>query len=100
MKALGDIARYHGSDLQGKQVQKLLNNARGKQNLIFLTAYQKTEQHMINSIKILADVSDALKMPIEKFDEENNQMKSFGQMNFHTEISHQKDIVICLARNC
>ena len=45
----GDIARYHGSDLQGKQVQKLLNNAREKQNLIFLTAYQKTEQHMINS---------------------------------------------------
>ena len=96
----GDIARYHGSDLQGKQVQKLLNNAREKQNLIFLTAYQKTEQHMINSIKILADVSDVLKMPIEKFDEENNQMKSFGQMNFHTKISHQKDIVICFARNC
>jgi hypothetical protein len=26
---LGDVARYHGGDLQGKQVQKLLDNARG-----------------------------------------------------------------------
>ena len=30
MKALGDVARYHGGDLQGKQVQKLLDNARGE----------------------------------------------------------------------
>ena len=28
LKALGDVARYHGGDLQGKQVQKLLDNAR------------------------------------------------------------------------
>ena len=30
MKELGDVARYHGGDLQGKQVQKLLDNARGE----------------------------------------------------------------------
>jgi hypothetical protein len=30
MKELGDVARYHGGDLQGKQVQKLLDNARNE----------------------------------------------------------------------
>ena len=30
MKVLGDIARYHGGDLQGKQVQKLLDDFRGE----------------------------------------------------------------------
>ena len=31
LKALGDIARYHGGDLQGNQVQKLLDDASDKQ---------------------------------------------------------------------
>ena len=77
MKALGDIARYHGGDLQGKQVQKLLDNARGKAEFKLLDCISEdrtTHDKFKKAIKILADVSDALKMPIEKFDEEDIQM--------------------------
>ena len=77
MKALGDTARYHGSDLQGKQVQKLLDNARGKAEFKLLDCISEdrtTHDKFKRAVKILADVSDALKMPIEKFDVENNQM--------------------------
>ena len=74
MKALGDTARYHGSDLQGKQVQKLLDNARGKAEFKLLDCIsgdRTTHDKFKRAIKILADVSDALKMPI---DVENKQM--------------------------
>ena len=77
MKALGDIARYQECDLQWKQVQKLLDNARGKAEFILLYCIFKdrtTHDKFKKAIKNLADVSDALKMPIEKFDEEDIQM--------------------------
>jgi hypothetical protein len=77
MKELGDIARYHGGDLQGKQVQKLLDNARGdaEYKLLECIAEDKTKHEKFKkAIKILADISDALKMPLEEFDGDDIKM--------------------------
>ena len=77
MKELGDVARYHGGDLQGKQVQKLLDNARNEAEYKLLECVsddKETHDKFKKAIKILADISDAIKMPIEEFDEEDIKM--------------------------
>ena len=77
MKELGDIARYHGGELQGKQFQKLLDNARGdaEYKLLECIAEEKTNHEKFKkAIKILADISDALKMPLEEFDGDDIKM--------------------------
>ena len=77
MISLGDVARYHGGDLQGKQVQKLLDNARDKAEYKLLDCIKdqkETHEKFKKAIKILADISDALKMPFEQFDNEDVQV--------------------------
>ena len=81
MKVLGDVARYHGGDLQGKQVQKLLDNARGEAEFKLLECISDDEvlhSKFKNGITILANISDALKMPLETFDDQD--VKVIGDM--------------------
>ena len=74
MKVLGDIARYHGGDLQGKQVQKLLDDFRGEKPHMLLKCVeddQNTHSKFVRVFSTLANASDALKLPIEEFDDED-----------------------------
>ena len=86
MKAL-DVARYHGGDLQGKQVQKLLDNARGEAKFELLECISDDvvlHSKFKKGISILSNISDALKMPLETFDDEDikvvgNMCKDWGK---------------------
>jgi hypothetical protein len=75
---LGDIARYHGGDLQGKQVQKLLHDFRlDKKNekkmalLKCLENEPETYAKFVRAFTTLANVSDAFKLEIDPFDDED-----------------------------
>ena len=63
MVKLGDIARYHGGDLQGKQVQKLLDDAREEMFEILKSIEDDQPAHnrFSRALSILANASDALK---------------------------------------
>ena len=77
MKVLGDIARYHGGDLQGKQVQKLLDDARDDKKFDILKCIEDdklSHDKFSKALTILADVSDALKMTCEEFDDHDVKM--------------------------
>jgi hypothetical protein len=84
MKSLGDIARYHGGDLQGKQVQKLLddfrpdeNNEKKKALLECIANEPETHAKFVRAFTTLANASDAFKLEIDPFDEEDlKQIKS------------------------
>ena len=73
MKILGDVARYHGGDLQGKQVQKLLDDTRNKDFKILECVKSEVQiyEKFVRALETLADVIDALKMPTELFQEED-----------------------------
>ena len=73
MKILGDIARYHGGDLQGKQVQKLFHYVREKKFELLKCIKHDPILHekFVRALETLANVSDALKMPLETFDDED-----------------------------
>ena len=77
---LGDVARYHGGDLQGKQVQKLLDDfwddkafpEKEKFKLIkCLEDDPETHNKFVRAFTTLANASDALKLPIKEFTEED-----------------------------
>ena len=77
MKILGDVARYHGGDLQGKQVQKLLDTAREDMKFEILKCIeddQISHAKFAKALTILADVSDALKMTQEEFSDHDVDM--------------------------
>ena len=72
LKKLGDVARYHGGDLQGKQVQKLLDNARNEETYELLECIKDDKEEyekFKEAIKILSEVSDSLRLEIDKFDD-------------------------------
>ena len=71
MKKLGDVARYHGGDLQGKQVQTLLDDARNETFEIIDCVKDKKVLHekYSSTLTCLANVSDALKTEGDDFDE-------------------------------
>ena len=76
LKKLGDVARFHGGDLQGKQVQKLLDDARNETfEIIDCIKDEKVLHEKYSStLTCLANVSDALKTEGEDFDEDDIQM--------------------------
>ena len=76
MKKLGDVARYHGGDMQGKQVQKLLDDARDESFEILDCVKDKENiyQKYSAALTCLADVSDALKTKGHDFDDEGVEM--------------------------
>ena len=73
LKVLGDVARYHGGNLQGKQVQKLFDDARSNEFNLFSCIKDDKEAHdrFATAVKTLANASDALKLPMEEFDEDD-----------------------------
>ena len=95
MKKLGDVARHHGGDLQGKQVQKLLDCARNETFEILDCIKDLGSLHAKYSraLTCLANVSDALRYSGEDFDDEGVEMvKEFcedwgksGQFSFQIE---------------
>ena len=76
MLRLGDIARYHGGDMQGKQVQKMLDDARDEKFETLKCVEDDAEIHekFKNGLTILANISDALRIPDEKFDDHGLDM--------------------------
>ena len=87
MKKLGDVARYHGGDLQGKQVQTLLDDARNETfEIIDCVKDQKVLHDKYSAaLTCLANVSDALKTEGDDFDETDIEMvteicQSWGKM--------------------
>ena len=87
LKKLGDVARFHGGDLQGKQVQKLLDDARNETfEIIDCIKDEKVLHEKYSStLTCLANVSDALKTEGEDFDEDDIQMvkeicESWGEL--------------------
>ena len=62
MKKLGDVARYHGGDLQGKQVQKLLDCARNEtfEILDCIKDLDSLHAKYLTALTCLANVSDAV----------------------------------------
>ena len=76
MLKLGDVARYHGGDLQGKQVQKMLDDARDETFEILKCVEDEADIHekFKNGLTILANISDALKITDEKFDDHGLEM--------------------------
>ena len=79
LKVLGDVARYHGVDLQGKQVQKLLDDARDdkafpeKEKFKLIKCLEddpETHNKFVRAFTTLANAIDALKLPIKEFKEE------------------------------
>ena len=76
MVKLGDIARYHGGDLQGNQVQKLLDDAR-EETFEILKCIEDDEpahKRFSRALTILANASDALKTTDEGYDEHDLKM--------------------------
>ena len=80
LKVLGDVARYHGGDLQGKQVQKLLDDAQDdkafpeKEKFKLIKCLEddpETHNKFVRAFTTLANASDALKLPIKEFTEED-----------------------------
>ena len=76
MLKLGDIARYHGGDMQGKQVQKMLDDARTKKFEVLKCVEDDENIHkkFAQSLSILANISDALRLPDDKFDDHSVEM--------------------------
>lgn len=76
MKKLGDIARYHGGDLQGKQVQKMLDDARDETFEIIdcIKDHENLHRKYSAALTCLANVSDALKTSGEDYDAEDVEM--------------------------
>ena len=76
MVKLGDIARYHGGDLQGKQVQKLLDDAREETFEILKSIEDDQQAHnkFSRALSILANASDALKTTDQGYDEHDLHM--------------------------
>ena len=72
LKKLGDVARYHGGDLQGKQVQKLLDCARNEtfEILDCIKDLESLHAKYSTALTCLANVSDALRYSGEDFDDE------------------------------
>ena len=75
LKKLGDIARYHGGALQGKQTQKVLDCTRDGSFEVLDCIKDLEELHLKYStaLSCLADVSDALRYSGEDFDDEGVQ---------------------------
>ena len=80
LKVLGDVARYHGGDLQGKQVQKLLDDFRDdkafpeKEKFKLIKCLEddpETHNKFVRAFTTLANASEALKLPIKEFKEED-----------------------------
>ena len=76
MKKLSDVARYHGGDLQGKQVQKLLDCARNEtfEILDCIKDLDSLHAKYLTALTCLANVSDALRYSGEDFDDEGVEM--------------------------
>ena len=80
MKKLGDIARYHGGDLQGKQVQKLLDDARDETFEIIdcVKDHKNLHTKYSTALTCLANVSDALKTSGEDHEDEGVKIFHLG----------------------
>ena len=76
MKKLGDIARYHGGDLQGKQVQKMLDDARDEtfEIIACVKDHENLHSKYSTALTCLANVSDALKTSGEDYEDEDTKM--------------------------
>ena len=76
MKVLGDIARFHGGELQGKQVQKLLDDARNETFNILecINDCKDIKDKFVRAFTTLANISDILKLPVETFNDEEVSM--------------------------
>ena len=74
--AFSSELRYHGGDMQGKQVQKLLDDARDESFEILDCVKDKENiyQKYSAALTCLADVSDALKTKGHDFDDEGVEM--------------------------
>ena len=77
---MGDVARYHGGALQGKQAQKVLDcNRDGSFEVLdCIKDLEELHSKYSTALSCLADVSDALRYSGDDFDDEGVQkLKEF-----------------------
>ena len=72
---MGDVARYHGGALQGKQAQKVLDcNRDGSFEVLdCIKDLEELHSKYSTALSCLADVSDALRYSGDDFDDEGVQ---------------------------